>query len=255
LTGRDIEPFQSALEIDALSVAFGGLTAIDNVSLAVSPGEHLAIIGPNGAGKTTLFRAISGEQKVDKGRVSFLGADVTRLAPHRRAQLGLGRTYQVTSLFPDLSVAENIALALLSKSPRRFSSWAPIRIVGEFSDRIDEVLASVHLGARRDDVAEQLSHGEQRQLEIGLALASDPQLLLLDEPGAGLSASERAVVGELIIHLPEELTLLIIEHDVDLAFRVAQRVICMDHGAIIDEGKPAEIRESERVQAVYLGTG
>lgn len=216
-------------------------------------GDRLAVIGPNGAGKTTLFKTVSGEQPVTRGRIRLFGQDVTSFSPDRRARAGLGRTYQVTSLFPDLTVAENVALALLAQERSRWRFWWPLRLTGELAERVDAAMERVLLAHRRDDVAKELSHGEQRQLEIGLALATQPRLLLLDEPAAGLSGSERVLLSDLIRGLPEDLTVLLIEHDIDLAFSLADRVVCMDNGSVIETGTPEQIRQSDRVQAVYLG--
>ena len=241
-----------ALALDGVTVTFGGLTAVRSVSMAVPRGERRAVIGPNGAGKTTLFRTVSGEQRPTRGSVRLFGRDVTRLPPHRRARLGLGRTYQVTNVFPDLTVEENVALALLSGRPARLRPWWPLSFSGPVAEGITASLEDMHLVHRRADPAKELSHGEQRQLELCLALATSPEVLLLDEPAAGLSMAERGLLSTLIADLPASLTLLLIEHDVELAFSIADHVVCMDEGVVIDEGTPDAIRASEAVQAVYL---
>jgi branched-chain amino acid transport system ATP-binding protein len=219
----------------------------------VREGERRAIIGPNGAGKTTLFNAIAGEVPVSSGRVRFAGRDVTRLRTHRRAALGIGRTYQITNLFPALTVEENVQLAVQSLTPRKFSLLGVGAPRGEDAARVDEALATSGLTARRRDATRTLSYGEQRQLEFALALASKPALLLLDEPAAGLSAAERVVMASTIGALPRSLTLVLIEHDIDLALRLVDHVTCMHNGSVLVEGSPDAIRANARVQEVYLG--
>jgi len=236
-----------------VTVAFAGLTAVDAVTLSFRRGERCAIIGPNGAGKTTLFRAISGETNLAHGRVRLLDRDITKASPERRAALGLGRTFQVTSLFGGLTVEQNVLLALLSRRPARHCFWRPLRIDAQLDEHIVSVLDRVLLSNRRNDLVSVLSHGEQRQLELGVALASAPTVLLLDEPAAGLSGTEREMLGELIASLDQQLTLLIIDHDIDLVFGLADRVVCMDNGVVIADGAPDDVRADERVRSVYLG--
>lgn len=243
----------TALELRNLCVTFGGLRAVDRVSMTVPRGQRVAVIGPNGAGKTTLFRAVSGEVKPTSGRIVLHGKDVTADPPHRMAHRGLGRTYQVTNLFPGLTVRENVAIAALGRSRVRFRSWWPIRYDGALGERVDRALTQVGLSTLHSRTVDELSHGEQRQLELALPLASDPQVLLLDEPGAGLSASERHTMKQLIDSLPSGLTVLLIEHDMDLALQLVSWVLCLHNGAVIAEGSPEEIRSNDRVQSVYLG--
>jgi branched-chain amino acid transport system ATP-binding protein len=226
---------------------------VDRISLGVREGERRAIIGPNGAGKTTLFNAIAGEVPVSGGSVRFAGRDVTRLRTHRRAALGMGRTYQITNLFPGLTVEENVRLAVQSLQPRKFSMLSTAAPKGAEADRIEATLATSGLGTRRRDPARTLSYGEQRQLEFALALAGKPALLLLDEPAAGLSAAERVVMAATISALPRTLTLVLIEHDIDLALSLVDHVTCMYNGTVLVEGSPDAIRANERVQEVYLG--
>lgn len=240
------------LEIDDVTVRFGGVTAVDHVSLRVERGDRWAVIGPNGAGKTTLFRAISGEVRPTEGRVRLFGAELSRAQPYARAQRGLGRTYQVTDLFHELSVEENLAIAAQARSRSRFACWRPLRIKGWIDDRITRVLQQVGLSGRRHDLVSELSHGEERQLEIAMALAGNPDLLLLDEPAAGLSAAERAMMRGLIQGLPRDLTLVLIEHDMGIALELVERVLVLDNGRTIAEGEPDEIRGDQRVQDVYL---
>jgi branched-chain amino acid transport system ATP-binding protein len=226
---------------------------VDGISLGVREGERRAIIGPNGAGKTTLFNAIAGEVPVSGGSVRFAGRDVTRLRTHRRAALGMGRTYQITNLFPGLTVEENVRLAVQSLQPRKFSMLSTAAPKGAEADRIEATLATSGLGTRRRDPTRTLSYGEQRQLEFALALAGKPALLLLDEPAAGLSAAERVVMAATISALPRTLTLVLIEHDIDLALSLVDHVTCMYNGTVLVEGSPDAIRANERVQEVYLG--
>lgn len=243
---------ETVLFAENITVRFGGVTAVDGVSLKVEEGARWAVIGPNGAGKTTLFRTICGEVYPTDGRVHLFGHDVTRKPPYGRAQMGLGRTFQVTNLFPNLTVEENLAIAAQARSWRRFVCWAPLRIQGELGERIDSALDRVGLVDRRYVTVAELSHGEQRQLEIAMALASAPRLLLLDEPAAGLSAAERTVVRELIEDLPRSLSIVLIEHDMDIALELVDMVLVLDNGHPIAEGKPDEIRNNPQVQDVYL---
>jgi branched-chain amino acid transport system ATP-binding protein len=240
------------LALDDVTVAFGGLRAVDGVSMTVHRGDRWAVIGPNGAGKTTLFGAISGEVRPTTGRVELLGKDVTKKPPYRRAHRGLGRTYQITDVFSELTVEENIAIAAMGGSLTRFRSWWPLRLKGEMEERVTNALDQVALRGRRGRPASELAHGEQRQLELAMGLATRPRLLLLDEPGAGLSSSEREVMRQLIKGLGDELTLVLIEHDMGLALELVQRVLCLDNGATVATGSPDEIRDNEDVQAVYL---
>jgi branched-chain amino acid transport system ATP-binding protein len=241
------------LAVDGASRRFGGVLAVDGVSLAVAAGDRVAVIGPNGAGKTTLFRLIAGELRPSAGTVRLFGRDVTRAPAHRRARLGLARTFQVSNLFANLTVADNVRLAAFGRDPKRWRFWWPVDRRDERARRAVEVLDRVGLLRRRDARVADLSHGEQRQLEIAMALATDPRLLLLDEPAAGLSAAERVVLRELLGALPVGLAVLLIEHDVRLALDLCERVLCLDRGRQVAAGSPDELRADERVQAVFLG--
>jgi branched-chain amino acid transport system ATP-binding protein len=234
-------------------VSFGALRAVDGVSLSVNAGERRAIIGPNGAGKTTLFNAIAGEIRPSSGSVFFADQDVTRLRPHARARLGMGRTYQITNLFAGLTVEENIRLAVRGLSPRKFSLFGAGEPNAVEREAVEQALVHCGMTARRETITRTLSYGEQRQLELALALASKPKLLLLDEPAAGLSAAERVRMAEIIRALPRELTLILIEHDMDLALNLVDRVSCLHYGQVLVEGTPDAIRGNELVQEVYLG--
>ncbi|MGH8870916.1 MAG: ABC transporter ATP-binding protein [Acidimicrobiia bacterium] len=246
---------EAALRLEGVAKDFGGLRAVDGVSLSVSPGERRAIIGPNGAGKTTLFNLISGGLRVTSGKISLFGADVTGLAPHRRAALGLGRTYQITNVFPGLSVEENVAMAAQGLLRIKFSVIHRPSDSPEVAERTDLAIEQVGLGEVRDSPASLLSHGEQRQLELAIALAGRPRILLLDEPAAGLSSAERALMVRLITDLSRDLTLVLIEHDVDLALGLVDRVTCLHYGNVVAEDSPDAIRRNELVQEVYLGAG
>lgn len=232
---------------------FGGLRAVDRVSFQVSRGERRAIIGPNGAGKTTLFNLITGEIPVTSGRIILFGRDVTNLPPHRRAAIGLGRTYQITRIFPSLTVAENVMLAVLGLQPTKMALHRLLSPRDPAWKRAMAILEQVSLVQCADVPARALSHGEQRQLELAIALAGAPQLLLLDEPGAGLSAAERRLIHQLIQSFPRSLTVILIEHDMDLALGLADWVTCLHYGRVIAEDTPERIRENELVRQIYLG--
>lgn len=245
-------PGEEVLGLESVTVQFGGLSAVQDVAMRVRKGERWAIIGPNGAGKTTLFRAITGEQVPTRGRIRLFGKNVTRWAPNRRARVGLGRTYQVTNVFLGLTVQENVAIAAQAVRRGRLSCWWPLRMDGALGAPIGQTLEQVDLVRQRNRLAGELSHGEQRQLEVAVALAGSPRLLLLDEPAAGLSASERVLMRELVNGLSADLSVILIEHDMSLALELVDRVLCMDYGQLIAEGTPDEIRANEQVQAIYL---
>ena len=235
-----------------LTVRFGAVAALDRVDLQVASGERRALIGPNGAGKTTLFNVIAGEQRAASGAVLLAGRDVTGLPAWRRARLGLGRTFQRSTLFSQLNVSENLALAVRA---RRRSGWRFWPAAGrEIAEEVASRLAAARLEPMAGRPATSLGHGEQRRLEIELALAAAPRALLLDEPMAGLSGAERQAAVERLQALPREVTLLIVEHDLDAVFAIAERISVLDHGVKIADGTPDEIRANPRVQEVYLGT-
>jgi branched-chain amino acid transport system ATP-binding protein len=242
-----------SLSLRDVCVTFGALRAVDGVSLEVRSGERRAIIGPNGAGKTTLFNAIAGEVAPRAGSIVLGGQDVTRLRTHERVARGLGRTYQITNLFGDLTIEDNIRIALRGLSRRKFSMLGPAAPADE-SEAVAAALERSGLARRRGSLTRALSYGEQRQLEFALALASGPSVLLLDEPAAGLSPADRVHIAATIRALPRELTLVVIEHDIDLALGLVDRVSCMHEGRILVEGTPEEIRVNARVQEIYLGS-
>ncbi len=241
------------LELQQVGVRFGGLKAVDDVSISVKRGERRAIIGPNGAGKTTLFNAITGIRPPSTGTILFDGRNVTRLAPHRRAHRGMSRTFQITNLFQRLTVEENMQLALRGLSPSRFSMFGSSRLDDAERERAAHALAVSRLHERRGTMVSELSYGEQRQLEMAMALAAQPRLLLLDEPAAGLSPAERVIVVEIIRSLSRELTVMLIEHDMDLVLNLVDWVTCLDNGKLLAEGAPDDIRANQAVQDVYLG--
>ena len=236
-----------------VGIRFGALRAVDGVSLEVAPGERRAVIGPNGAGKTTLFNAITGVILPSQGRVLFEGHDITRTAPHLRARLGLARTFQITNLFPNLTVAENVMLAIRGLSSRKYALFGAAEPLGDERARAEEAVVLARLGERHGVLVRELSYGEQRQLELAMALVSRPRLLLLDEPAAGLSPAERGVTAEIIRGLPRDLTMILIEHDMDLALGLVDRVTCLHNGRVLVEETPEAIRRNEAVQEVYLG--
>lgn len=246
---------QPILVLEELVKDFGGLRATNKVSLQVMPGERRAIIGPNGAGKTTLFNLITGELPVTAGHIYLDGKEITRMPAHRRIAAGLGRTYQITNIFPGLTVQENVQLAAQGLSPRKFILHRGVDTEGPIYEKVLEALDDLHLTEIKDVVVSELSYGEQRQLEIALALAGDPTVLMLDEPAAGLAAAERAQISRLVRRLPEDLTIVLIEHDMDLALGLVDRVLCLHYGAVIAEDTPEEIRQNEKIQEVYLGAG
>ena len=244
-----------ALSLQNVSKSFGGIDAVSKVNLNVNEGESRALIGPNGAGKSTLFNLATGEIPVDRGRIFLFGQDVTRQPVQKRIDSQLGRTYQVSNLFTRLTVEENLFLASW-KTRGIKRSWlaALFRPWHKFRNQrrhVSEIAARVGLEKRVDAPVEELSHGEQRQLELGMTLAHEPRLLLLDEPMAGLSAGERGFMTELILGLKSLITVVIIEHDIDVAFNIADQVSVLHHGSIIAEGAPEEIRANDKVQEIY----
>ena len=242
-----------ALTLENVSKAFGGLRAVDQVNLHVPVGDRRAIIGPNGAGKTTVFNLISGELPVTEGRILLFDHDVTKMPPHRRVGLRLGRTYQITNVFQGLSVEENVLLAAQGLSSTKFAAHRSLPDKGPIRETVTSALKSTGLIDKAPLPANKLSYGEQRQLELALALATDPRVLMLDEPAAGLSAVERTRIATLIRSLPNTLTIILIEHDMDLALGLVDMVTCLHFGKVIAEGNPDSIRANAMVQEIYLG--
>jgi branched-chain amino acid transport system ATP-binding protein len=246
-------PVRPLLELKGVSIHFGALKAVDGVSMQLAAGERVAILGPNGAGKTTLFNAITGLAPATRGQVLLGADDITRARPDARAQHGIARTFQITNLFFGLSIEDNLLLAARGLSRTRFAFWRRGDAQGDEQAIVDSALERCHLAAKRELPVNELSHGEQRQLELAMALTSSPRLLLLDEPAAGLSPAERVLMAQVIRALPRSLSLILIEHDIDLALGLVDRVVCMYQGAVLVEGKPQDIRGNARVQEIYLG--
>lgn len=240
------------LQVTALTKRFGHVTALDRVDLGVPAGQLRAIIGPNGSGKTTLLNLLSRVLEPTTGRIVFRGRDITRLPLSRLARLGLARSFQITSLFPDLSVFENLRVAVQARRGT-LAFWRDARDLGEINRRAERLLADIGLGGRRHDAAGALSHGEQRHLEIGVALAADPALLLLDEPTAGMSPEETANITRFIEEWRRRVTILLVEHRMDVVMNVADRITVLHRGRVIAEGAPAEIAAHSEVRRIYLG--
>jgi len=241
------------LQVSGLTKRFGGILASDNISLDIAPGELHAIIGPNGAGKTTLVCQLSGEISSNAGRVRFAGEDVTPLPMYRRCAIGLARSFQITSLFHDFSALDNVAMAVQARVGHSFRFWKSARHDAALRDPAREALASVGLTHRADEIVSNLSHGEHRQLEIAMALATAPRMLLLDEPMAGLGPEESARVVTLLRGLKGKLAILLIEHDMEAVFALADRISVLVYGRVIASGSPETIRSHEEVQRAYLG--
>jgi len=244
---------EPTLRVDSLSKHFGGVVALDAVTLEVHAGEIHALIGPNGAGKTTLVHLLSGALAPDTGRVHFDGADVTARKFHERVALGLARSYQITSVFRAFSALDNVALAVQARSGSSLRFWAPLATERALFDEARAVLAEIGLAGRDGVPAGHLAHGEQRALEVGLALATRPKVLLLDEPMAGMGPEDSERMIALIDGLKARLTVLLIEHDMDAVFRLADRISVLVNGRVIATGPPDEIRANDEVRRAYLG--
>jgi branched-chain amino acid transport system ATP-binding protein len=248
------ESTEPVLRLRGVGRRFGGLQAVDGVDLDIRPGDRRTILGPNGAGKTTLFNVIAGEFPPTEGTIELFGADVTRAPARVRAKLGLARTYQQSRVFVGLSVEDNIYLAALGVRTGHVYPFRSAKRDAPLRAKAREAADDVGLGDRLNALVGELSHGQRRQLAIGMARAAGPRLMMLDEPAAGLSPAERLTLTELLLALPSDITLLLIEHDMDVALRVAQWVTMMHDGSVIAEGTPAEIRANEMVHELYLGS-
>ena len=244
---------EALLAIEGLTKRFGGVTASDDVNLAVPEGELHAIIGPNGAGKTTLIGQLTGELAPQAGRIQFAGRDITRLAVWQRSLLGLARSFQITSLFLGFTALDNVALAVQAHAGHSFRFWREVRKDLELREPARAALQRVGLAGRADIIAANMSHGEHRQLEIAMALATKPRMLLLDEPMAGMGAEESARMVALLRELKREVTILLIEHDMDAVFALADRISVLVYGRVIASGAPAIIRANPDVRRAYLG--
>ena len=248
MTGDEI------LKVCGLCKSFGGLAAVDDVSFQVRTGELHAVIGPNGAGKTTLINLLSGDLSTSSGSILFRDQDITKIPSERRSRLGIGRSYQKTNIFLGFTVLENCRLAAQSRAPRPLNWW---RVASSYSDAMEQArraLAAVELTHRADEVALALSHGEQRQLELAMCLATEPQLLLLDEPLAGMGTEESQKMVDLIGRLADAHAILLVEHDMDAVFQLADVLTVMVNGKVLATGAPAEIRANREVQNAYLGS-
>jgi branched-chain amino acid transport system ATP-binding protein len=242
-----------ALEIIDLKKAFGGLIVTQNVSLAIRPGERRLMIGPNGAGKTTLFNQISGDMRPNSGHIKLFGTDITSLAPYQRAHLGLSRTYQIITLFSGDTLEHNITLGLLGLRPSRWQMWRPLSSYGDLTTEARRILDTVGLLHLAAHPISDIAYGEKRRVELAIALAQKPRILLLDEPLAGLSNTERAVVKALITAIPRETTVIMIEHDMDTALDLAETVTLLNYGRIIVDGERDAVIADQRTREVYLG--
>jgi branched-chain amino acid transport system ATP-binding protein len=241
------------LRLENLSKRFGGVVATERVTLEVAPGEVHALIGPNGAGKTTLIGQISGSIQSDEGRIVFLGKQITSLRPHQRVAAGLARSYQVTSIFKRFSVLENLALAVQARSGSSFSFWRELRKETALFEEAESILQEIGLLEKANAVAGTLAHGEQRALEVGLALATRPKLVLLDEPMAGMGPEESQRMIALVARIRAQITVLLVEHDMDAVFRLADRISVMVNGRVIATDLPEKIRMNQEVRRAYLG--
>jgi len=241
------------LRVEKLVRRFGGIVATDHVSLEVAKGELHAIIGPNGAGKTTLISQLTGQLPPHAGTIHLAGKDITRVPAHRRSALGLARSFQITSLLPDFTAADNVALAAQAHDGHSFRFWGNARKERHLRQTAQAALDRVGLGHRASVVVSRLSHGEQRELELAVALATKPRLLLLDEPMAGLGITESARMVKLLQELRREVSIVLVEHDMDAVFALADRISVLVYGRIIASGVPAAIRQNEEVKRAYLG--
>ena len=241
------------LELIGIGKSFQGLRAVDNVSLQVKSGQRVAIIGPNGAGKTTLFNMISGEFPPTDGKVMLFGEDVTALPNYKRVYKGLSRTYQITTLFPEFSVIENVILALEGTRKSKYQFFTSLRKQKKLFAEAEELLGRVNLTNKKDVLIKNLSYGDQRLVELTLAIASNPKIICLDEPNAGLSAAESRVMIDAIKNLGPEITVLLIEHDIDLVFEVAEYIMVLQDGKVVASDTKEAIRNNQRVQQIYLG--
>jgi branched-chain amino acid transport system ATP-binding protein len=253
-TPATAESAEPTLRLRGVGRRFGGLHAVRDVDLDVTGGERRAILGPNGAGKTTLFNVVAGDMSPTSGRVELFGEDVTGEPARKRAKLGLARSYQQSRLFLGLSVEENIFLAVLGVGRGHLRPVILPRKDAELRERAHEAARRAAIDGKLDELVGALSHGEHRQVALAMALAAEPRLLMLDEPASGLSRGERQLLTELLLALDRKITLILIEHDMDIALRVAERVTMMHEGRVITEGTPSEIRANETVHELYLGS-
>lgn len=241
------------LEIRNLEKRFGGLQVIMGVTLSLEPGEHHAVIGPNGAGKSTLFNLITGKYKPSAGEVLFKGRQITGLPAHRIARMGLTRSFQITNIFKNMTVFENIRNAVLSRNRIRYNVISRLSGMHRVKEETDDILHRIGLIEKKDEISGELAHGHKRALELGLALAMDPELILLDEPTAGMPSEETMQMVELIEKNTSGKTLIIVEHDMDVVFSIANRITVLYYGSILASGTPEQIRSDQKVKDAYLG--
>lgn len=244
---------EAAIQVDNVSKAFAGLRAVDAVSLSIPRGERRVLLGPNGAGKTTLFHCISGTHQPTGGRILMFGQDISNVSENGRTALGMGRTFQISNVCTDLTVLENLLLGMLGTRSRKWVMFWPVTADAELIARAKAALERVGLQGRENEEVKYLSYGERRQLELALALSSNPRVLLLDEPCAGLSPSERQHFSKLVANLSREITLLMIEHDIDIALALADKVTVLHRGKLIFDGLPDEVQKNANVKEVYFG--
>jgi branched-chain amino acid transport system ATP-binding protein len=253
MNGENMNKGPSALSCQKLTKAFGGLKALKDVDLRVSHGERRAIIGPNGAGKTTFFNLINGQHPATSGSIELLGRNVTKLPAHKRAALGLGRTFQITNLFPTKTVIDNLVISAMGLLSTKFSMFRPLSSYRPLYEKAEEAFKFVGLLGLGGVMVKNLSYGEQRQVEIAMALISQPKVLLLDEPTAGLSPAESQMMSEIIQGLDPSITILIIEHDMDVALSVANSITVLHEGRVFMEGSADEVQGNAKVQEIYFG--
>jgi branched-chain amino acid transport system ATP-binding protein len=242
-----------AIEVDNVSKQFAGLRAVDSVSLSIPQGERRVLLGPNGAGKTTLFHCISGTHQPTSGRIVMFGKDISNVSENARTALGMGRTFQISNVCTDLTVMENLLLGMLGTTSQKWSTFRPVTSDKELIGKAVASLERVGLQGRENEEVKYLSYGERRQLELALALSSNPRVLLLDEPCAGLSPSERTHFSKLVSGLSREITLWMIEHDIDVALALADKVTVLHRGRLIFDGLPDEVQKNADVKEVYFG--
>ncbi len=252
--GAEQKSSAPCLVLENLCKDFGGLRAVDEINLRVEPGERRVLMGPNGAGKTTLFNLVSGVYPSTGGRILFFNKDVTGLPSYRRAALGIARTFQITNLFPNLTVSDNILMACQALARTKFVMFRPLSSHHHLMDRCNDLLKEFGLWEKRNELVKNLSHGDQRQIEVSLALAEKPRLLLLDEPAAGLSSAETHGLTLLLKKLDPSITILLIEHDMDVAFEFAERITVLYQGKFLAEGTKEQIKNNPTVQEIYLGS-
>lgn len=239
------------LETRGLTKRFGGLVAVDNVDFALERGELRAVIGPNGAGKTTFFNMLAGNLEPSEGKIIFNGQDITDKAPHEISHMGVGRSFQITNIFPELTVFENIRISAQSRKTT-YNWWTYGGAHKDLNDKTDSLLEYIGLEDRRDELAGVLAHGEQRYLEIGITLATDPELLLFDEPTAGMSSAETVQTADLILKVAADHSVILVEHDMEVVMGISERISVFHNGAVLATGTPEEVRANDDVQRVYL---